>query len=120
MDKFKFPEKFLESLAGEPGFNEEKFTNTHQNIDPPTSIRLNPFKKAAIKTGEQVPWCPEGYYLDARPSFTFDPLFHAGCYYVQEASSMFIGHILKYIKPDGEPVRILDLCAAPGRKSNFA
>ncbi|SDT61743.1 16S rRNA C967 or C1407 C5-methylase, RsmB/RsmF family [Mucilaginibacter mallensis] len=119
MDKFKFPEKFLESLAGEHGFNEEKFTNAHQNIDPPTSIRLNPFKKEAIKTGEQVPWCPEGYYLDARPSFTFDPLFHAGCYYVQEASSMFIGHILKYIKPDGEPVRILDLCAAPGGKSTL-
>jgi len=119
MDKLSFPEKFLESLAGEPGFNEEKFTNAHQNIDPPTSIRLNPFKKAVIKTGVQVPWCPEGYYLDARPSFTFDPLFHAGCYYVQEASSMFIDHILKYIKPDGEPVRILDLCAAPGGKSTL-
>jgi NOL1/NOP2/sun family putative RNA methylase len=119
MDKLNFPEKFLESLAGEPGFNEEKFTNAHQNIDPPTSIRLNPFKKTVIKTGGQVPWCPDGYYLDARPSFTFNPLFHAGCYYVQEASSMFIGHILKYIKPDDEPVRILDLCAAPGGKSTL-
>jgi 16S rRNA C967 or C1407 C5-methylase (RsmB/RsmF family)/NOL1/NOP2/fmu family ribosome biogenesis protein len=119
MDKLNFPEKFLESLANEPGFNAENFTNTHQFTESPTSIRLNPFKPAAIKTGEQVPWCPEGYYLDVRPSFTFDPLFHAGCYYVQEASSMFIGHILKYIKPDGEPVRILDLCAAPGGKSTL-
>ncbi len=119
MDKLIFPPNFLGSLAGEPGFDEQNFTNAHQNTDAPTSIRLNPFKKAAIKTGEQVPWCAEGYYLDTRPSFTFDPLFHAGCYYVQEASSMFIGHILNYIKPDGEPVKILDLCAAPGGKSTL-
>jgi len=65
-----------------------------------------------------VPWCSEGYYLDTRPSFTFDPLFHAGCYYVQEASSMFIAHIVKYIKR-AEPVKILDLCAAPGGKSTL-
>ena len=119
MDKLNFPEKFINSLAGEPGFNAENFINAHQFTESPTSIRLNPFKLATLKTGEQVPWCAEGYYLDARPSFTFDPLFHAGCYYVQEASSMFIGHILKYIKSDGEPVRILDLCAAPGGKSTL-
>ncbi|WP_217451924.1 NOL1/NOP2/SUN domain family protein [Mucilaginibacter humi] len=53
-----------------------------------------------------------------RPSFTFDPLFHAGCYYVQEASSMFIAHILKHIKPT-DPVKVLDLCAAPGGKSTL-
>jgi 16S rRNA C967 or C1407 C5-methylase (RsmB/RsmF family)/NOL1/NOP2/fmu family ribosome biogenesis protein len=119
MDKLNFPPNFLNSLTGEPGFNEENFKNTHQNTDAPTSIRLNPFKKAAIKTDGQIPWCPEGYYLNERPSFTFDPLFHAGCYYVQEASSMFIGHILNFIKPDGEPVKILDLCAAPGGKSTL-
>jgi len=119
MDKLIFPPNFLNLLTGEPGFNEENFTNTHQNTDAPTSIRLNPFKKAAIKTDANVPWCAEGYYLNERPSFTFDPLFHAGCYYVQEASSMFIGHILNFIKPDGEPVKILDLCAAPGGKSTL-
>ena len=119
MDKLNFPSNFLDSLAGEPGFDAENFTNAHQFTNSPTSIRINPFKSAKIKTDEQVPWCPEGYYLDTRPSFTFDPLFHAGCYYVQEASSMFIGHILKFIKPDGEPVRILDLCAAPGGKSTL-
>ena len=119
MDKLNFPSNFLDSLAGEPGFDAENFTNAHQFTNSPTSIRINPFKSAKIKTDEQVPWCPDGYYLDTRPSFTFDPLFHAGCYYVQEASSMFIGHILKFIKPDGEPVRILDLCAAPGGKSTL-
>jgi 16S rRNA C967 or C1407 C5-methylase (RsmB/RsmF family) len=67
-----------------------------------------------------VPWCHEGFYLNTRPSFTFDPLFHAGCYYVQEASSMFIDHILNYIRPNKDnPVKVLDLCAAPGGKSTL-
>ncbi len=120
MKKIIFPEKFLESLAGESGFDVENFVDTHQNIGAPVSVRLNPFKKAALKTGGQVPWCAEGFYLDARPSFTFDPLFHAGCYYVQEASSMFIDHILKHIRPNNaEPIKVLDLCAAPGGKSTL-
>jgi 16S rRNA C967 or C1407 C5-methylase (RsmB/RsmF family)/NOL1/NOP2/fmu family ribosome biogenesis protein len=119
MDKLNFPPDFLNSIAGEPGFDGTNFINAHQFTEAPTSIRVNPFKKAALKTDGQVPWCADGYYLDTRPSFTFDPLFHAGCYYVQEASSMFVGHILNFIKPDGEPVKILDLCAAPGGKSTL-
>ncbi|MEO6150135.1 MAG: RNA methyltransferase, partial [Mucilaginibacter sp.] len=71
------------------------------------------------KTGKNVPWCADGYYLDARPSFTFDPLFHAGAYYVQEASSMFIDHIIKHIKPKEDTIKVLDLCAAPGGKSTL-
>ena len=92
---------------------------------------------------QRVPWCPEGYYLSVRPQFTFDPLFHAGCYYVQEAASMFITHIINWWKvergkrkentPATElalesnlfplstfhfpPISALDLCAAPGGKS---
>ena len=68
-----------------------------------------------------VPWASNAYYLKERPSFTFDPLFHAGCYYVQEASSMFLEQILKGIKAFNglkeEPIKCLDLCAAPGGKS---
>lgn len=66
-----------------------------------------------------VPWCNSGFYLDRRLTFTFDPLFHAGYYYVQEASSMFVEQILKqYV---GEtPAVMLDLCAAPGGKSTHA
>lgn len=120
MNEFNFPKNFLASLSGEPGFEAESFVNAHQIIETPTSIRLNPFKKSFIKTGEQVPWCRDGYYLDTRPSFTFDPLFHAGCYYVQEASSMFIDHMLKYTRQNNdEPIKVLDLCAAPGGKSTL-
>ena len=120
MSEYIFPENFLDSLSGEPGFEPENFVEVHQNSASPTSIRINPFKKSIVKTDGQVQWCPEGYYLNTRPSFTFDPLFHAGCYYVQEASSMFIDHIFKYIKQNnGEPIKVLDLCAAPGGKSTL-
>ena len=119
MEKHQFPANFIELLAGEPGFNAETFVPAHQNNEQITSIRLNPFKKTSLITNKPVPWCPDGYYLNIRPSFTFDPLFHAGCYYVQEASSMFIGHIFNYINNNGAPLRVLDLCAAPGGKSTL-
>ena len=72
---------------------------------------------------DKVPWCSEGFYLSGRPQFTFDPLFHAGCYYVQEAASMFITHVLRELSnltPHSTlltPQNTLDLCAAPGGKS---
>jgi 16S rRNA C967 or C1407 C5-methylase (RsmB/RsmF family)/NOL1/NOP2/fmu family ribosome biogenesis protein len=118
MQSNQFPPKFLELLSIEPGFDSKNFIDAHQNSPTPTTIRLNPFKKTIVRTGIEVPWCTDGRYLDVRPSFTFDPLFHAGAYYVQEASSMFIGHILQQIKKQG-PVKILDLCAAPGGKSTL-
>jgi NOL1/NOP2/fmu family ribosome biogenesis protein len=65
----------------------------------------------------KIPWTDYGYYLQQRPSFTFDPLFHAGCYYVQEASSMFLEQALKQTTDLSKPLRVLDLCAAPGGKS---
>lgn len=92
--------------------------------DAPVSIRLNPAK--CVATGYEpagcdgkVPWCDDGYYLSARPNFTFDPLFHAGMYYVQEASSMFLDRVLRQYAANG-PVTVLDLCAAPGGKSTVA
>lgn len=65
----------------------------------------------------RVPWCADGWYLRERPSFTFDPDFHAGAYYVQEASSQFVGHLLCGRLPAG--ARVLDLCAAPGGKTTL-
>ena len=91
--------------------------------EAPVSIRLNPFKckeDAQIPLQDSiVPWCSStGRYLKKRPNFTFDPLLHAGVYYVQEAASMFLDTVLrKYVK---EPVLMLDLCAAPGGKSTCA
>ena len=104
--------------------------------EAPVSIRLNPHKtspsQGRIEEGA-VPWCSQGYYLPSRPNFTFDPLLHAGCYYVQEAASMFLHHILtetplpwggdggRLSLPWGENGGrlFLDLCAAPGGKSTL-
>lgn len=89
------------------------------NNKSPVSIRLNKNKNIFINETivNKVPWCNEGFYLPQRPQFTFDPLFHAGCYYVQEASSMFVFQALKqYVTEDS---KILDLCAAPGGKSTL-
>ncbi|WP_077153305.1 methyltransferase RsmF C-terminal domain-like protein [Bacteroides bouchesdurhonensis] len=86
--------------------------------EPPVSIRINNRKWMMNHDDyslEKVLWASEGYYLDERLTFTFDPLFHAGCYYVQEASSMFVEQILRQYAE--EPVIMLDLCAAPGGKS---
>ena len=59
------------------------------------SIRLNPFKGLAGPEGTPVPWSPYGRMLADRPVFTLDPLFHAGCYYVQDSSAMFVGYIFR-------------------------
>ena len=83
--------------------------------EPPVSIRVNRTKWSGEVAGEPVLWASAGIYLSQRPTFTFDPLFHAGCYYVQEASSMFVEQVLRtYITG---PVVMLDLCAAPGGKT---
>ncbi len=103
--------------------------------EPPVSIRWNPYKTAGapdsvtgilarnpgtvveISACESVAWSKYGRYLAERPSFTLDPWFHAGKYYVQEASSMFVEHIFRSVGSEGW--RILDLCAAPGGKATL-
>ena len=86
---------------------------------PSVSVRVNEAKGGAVPAGaSRVPWCEMGYYLDERPNFTLDPMLHAGCYYVQDASSMFIHHVIKQLV--GRPIRYLDLCAAPGGKTTAA
>ena len=111
------PQAFIErtrQLLGEdiyPQFEEAL------QAEVPVSIRPNRTKCNRAVEGEPIPWASSGVYLKNRPTFTFDPLFHAGCYYVQEASSMFVERVLReYVH---EPVVMLDLCAAPGGKSTL-
>lgn len=114
-------------LMGEEAYNE---LETALQGDAPVSIRVNRAKCleggegksnhdiSLVADAESVPWSSMGVYLSRRPTFTFDPLFHAGCYYVQEASSMFVEQVLRtYVS---EPAVMLDLCAAPGGKSTHA
>ncbi len=120
----QLPEKLLQSLEGIEGFDREAFEKVHESGEQVTSIRINPLKNFEIRNSkfeisrlEKVPWTEYGYYLKERPSFTFDPLFHAGCYYVQEASSMFLEQALKQTIDLSKPLKTLDLAAAPGGKS---
>lgn len=93
----------------------------HGESGPLTSIRINPLKcsiaPASLPVAEKVPWSEFGYYLEKRPSFTFDPFFHAGTYYVQEASSMFLEQAMRQSLDLSKPLRVLDISAAPGGKS---
>ena len=113
------PIDFIESLHNQLSPEEVQQLCQALETEPVVSIRLN--DKIDYLTfdadTEEVPWHEDGYYLNKRPQFTLDPLFHAGCYYVQEASSMFLGEVLnQYLKPNSI---VLDMCAAPGGKSTL-
>lgn len=118
----QLPESLLQSLEGVPGFDRASFVDVHRSGAQVTSVRVNPAKpvpaaEERLPVAAPIPWTRYGYYLSTRPSFTFDPLFHAGTYYVQEASSMFLEQALLQHADLSEPLRVLDLCAAPGGKS---
>src|ERR1700752_10683 len=116
----QLPKEFIESVCACPGFDEQAFINAHQTASP-ISIRLNPFKKVDLKFPliDPVLWNGKGFYLNERPNFTYDILFQAGCYYVQEAGSMFIEHALKSCVNFEETLLALDVCASPGGKSTL-
>ena len=136
------PKDFTDLMRQQYG--DEMAENLFEGLsaEPCVSIRLNPKKSPLIcPEGETreggingdrlhllneataVPWCPDAYYLNERPAFTFAPLFHAGVYYVQDSSAMYVGHVFRKLlnKLDtinnDAPVRVLDLCAAPGGKT---
>ena len=134
----QLPSSLLESLKDVKGFDQEAFEAVHTAQEQVTSIRLNPAKllnihplshaaqhsaagvdRLTFNVAHPVPWSSNGYYLPERPSFTFDPLFHAGLYYVQEASSMFLEQALLQTTNLSQPLKVLDLCAAPGGKSTL-
>lgn len=115
------PKELIANLQGLPGFEEKNFIEAHREENKITSIRLNPFKPVELdfELNQPVKWCTDAFYLDRRPSFTLDPLFQAGCYYVQEAGSMFLEHALKSTLDLSQNLTILDLCASPGGKSTL-
>lgn len=115
------PEDFKKQLPS--WFRDEKEVEEFlaaMDASSPVSVRLNPKKWVGdVRLKSQVPWCTPGYYMGTRPVFTLDPIFHAGGYYVQEASSMFIWFILESLQLDKTELKILDLSAAPGGKSTL-
>jgi 16S rRNA C967 or C1407 C5-methylase (RsmB/RsmF family)/NOL1/NOP2/fmu family ribosome biogenesis protein len=112
-----FPESFENRMKKKLGGEWNAFVAAH-DVPSPTSVRLNPLRpKLANEPREKILWTEYGYYLPERPVFTLDPLFHAGAYYVQEASSMFLEQAVRQHVIPQKKLRVLDLCAAPGGKS---
>ncbi len=117
------PQQFVEQLSANLGESEAAELVAALDTESPTSIRVNPYKMASSPEGndgvERVPWSRYGFYLAERPYFTYESAFHAGAYYVQEASSQFVGHLLASASEELEGARILDTCAAPGGKTTL-
>lgn len=120
----ELPAPFTEYTRSLIGEEEYEHLVAALEEEQPVTIRLNEEKlppssfSLLLSKYPQVAWCREGIYLDRRLTFTFDPLFHAGCYYVQEASSMFVARALRQYS-SSSPIVALDLCAAPGGKSTL-
>lgn len=124
----KLPEDFIKDLSCHLSKEElDSFIFAMTETEQTTCVRMNTSKGMTENNlpqsadGNKIP-CSEigwnkatGRYLHERPNFTLDPLLHAGCYYVQEASSQFVAHAIRTLVH--EPVVALDLCAAPGGKS---
>lgn len=116
----QLPKDFINSISCCEGFDEQAFKDALGQSSP-TSIRINPFKKTTLKFDlkEPVAWNDKGFYLNDRPSFTYDVLFQSGCYYVQEAGSMFIEYALKSCVDFNQTLNVLDVCGSPGGKSTL-
>lgn len=131
------PASLMTSLSKINSFDRDAFVQVHESGEQVVSVRMNPLKRSMVN-GEwsinnqepganhssftihaPVPWSSNGYYLSERPLFTLDPLLHAGAYYVQEASSMFVEEAMRQTVDLSQPLLVLDLCAAPGGKSTL-
>jgi 16S rRNA C967 or C1407 C5-methylase (RsmB/RsmF family)/NOL1/NOP2/fmu family ribosome biogenesis protein len=126
------PSELIRSLKKMDHFDTDKFLSVHESGNQIVSVHMNPgkfilpengwppeIKDPPFKINNKVPWSSDSYYLSDRPSFTLDPFFHAGLYYVQEASGLFLAYAVKQIADLTKNLKVLDLCAAPGGKSTL-
>ena len=115
----KIPQALIDSLQNIKGFNQEAFISSHEQVEIPTSIRLNPFKLIDkwYLGDNPIPFSEYGKYVNNPPNFNADPLFYAGIYNVQEANSMALEYVLRNTVDLSKDLRILDLCASPSGKN---
>lgn len=115
-ENVNLPHAFEERIKSQLG---DSYPDFIRSLHKPaiTSVRINERKRVNKNAAHPIPWCDTGFYLDQRPVFTLDPSFHAGAYYVQEASSMFLEQAFQQCIDLSKKINVLDLCAAPGGKS---
>ena len=114
------PVAFTERMRKQLGAEEAERLFVALDSVSPVAVRLNPAKcgeEGVWSDGEAIAWSKNGRKLKERPSFTLDTAFHAGAYYVQEAASQFIDHIISHEELQGK--RVLDMCSAPGGKTTI-
>ncbi len=114
----QLPESFIKQMQSRLGDQLPEFLAALDS-PAPISLHYNPLKIYKPEISDGVKWYSNGVYLKERPVFTLDPLFHAGQYYVQEASSMFLAEAVRQTVDLSTPLRVLDLAAAPGGKSTL-
>jgi 16S rRNA C967 or C1407 C5-methylase (RsmB/RsmF family) len=113
------PQEFVQRMKRQLGDEADAFFSSLEQPSP-TSIRLHHLKgKSSFAYAGGVPWCANGYYLETRPFFHLDPHWHGGAYYVQEASSMILDHVITQLNLESKPRIWLDVCAAPGGKTGI-
>lgn len=112
----ELPKDFVARIQQDSFVPDQLLSSLNENA--PTSVRLHPKRRSSFQNALPVAWNSNGIYLPERPSFTYDPLFHAGAYYPQEAGSMYLEQVFKSLSLPENPV-VLDLSAAPGGKSTL-
>lgn len=112
----ELPKDFVARIQQDSFVHDQLLSSLNDNA--PTSVRLHPKRSSSFQNTIPVAWNSNGIYLPERPSFTYDPLFHAGAYYPQEAGSMYLEQVFKSLSLPENPV-VLDLSAAPGGKSTL-
>lgn len=118
----KIPQEFIDTINSYNCPSLSGLPEALSETSPSISVRVNRYKGVILPGNiDKVPWCERGLYLPERLQFTFDPAMHQGLYYVQDASSMIMSHIIAELtKGASLPVTYLDACAAPGGKTTAA
>ena len=84
--------------------------NRHK-LSPSAFLSADPF---GVKP---IPYVEDGFYLPEGSEAGKHPCHHAGAYYMQDPGAMATVAALGASRLEGEGLRVLDLCSAPGGKT---
>ena len=124
-DKYSHPDGLISLLKSNLPKGKLEPMLIADNAAPQTVVQVNLFKTTTAKLVERLAeegvgcqahsWMPDCLVLSGTGSIDQLPSFKEGLYYVQDPASKL--SILCARIPQGEDIRVLDCCAAPGGKS---